>query len=140
MKVHADLVVARFRSVPALALKTFIAPTQRDAAGKLPVPPYAVIYPAEGTDSSDRLAGPTVDQHPRFTAHIVGSSYDSCAAALALAKAKFVLNGVGVEAVIADELSSGMFFNAPQPIQVDYDLTPPLVYATVELGWDSTPA
>ena len=140
MNVHTDLVVARFRSVPALATKTFVAPAQRDAAGKLPVPPYAVIYPAEGSDTSDRLTGPLVDRHPRFTVHLVGASYDVCAAALALVKAKFVVNGVGVEAVVDGEISSGMFFESPQPIQVDYDLTPPLVYATVDIGWDSSPA
>jgi hypothetical protein len=139
VKIHSDLVLARFRSVVPLASKTFVAPAQRSAAGVLPVPPYAVIYPAAGTDSSDRLAGPLVDQHPRFTAHIVGSSYDVCDAVLALVKAKFIVNGVGIEAVIAGEKSSGMFFNSPQPIQVDYDISPPLVYATVELGWNSSP-
>lgn len=139
MKVHADLVLARFRSVTQLASKTFVAPAQRSAAGALHVPPYAVLYPAAGADSSDRHTGPLVDQHPRFTAHIVGSSYDVCDTVLALVKAKFIVNGVGIQAVIAGEKSSGMFFESPQPIVVDYDITPPLVYATVELGWDSHP-
>lgn len=139
MKIHSDLVLARFRAVVPLASKAFVAPAQRSATGVLPVPPYAVIYPAAGTDSSDRHTGPLVDQHPRFTAHIVGSSYEVCDAVLALVKAKFIVNGVGIEAVIAGESGSGMFFESPQPIVVDYNLSPPLVYATVELGWDSHP-
>jgi len=140
MKKHTDYLLAQLRSIVPLTSKTFVAPAQRDAAGVLPKAPYVVVYPSEGVDSSDRLTGPVVSQHPSFTLHIVGSSYDNAATVAALIKAKFVLNGVGVEAVIAGENSYGMSYSSPQPIQVDYDISPPLVYATAEISWDSDPA
>lgn len=135
MKVHTQLVVDRIRSVPALASKTFLAPAQRDAAGKLPVAPYVVIYPSEGVDTQERLSGPRGVQHPRFTLHIVGSSYDNTATVAALIKAKFVVNGVGVEADIGGEHSYAMSYGSPQPVQVDYDLNPALVYVVAEISW-----
>lgn len=137
MKQHTDLVLARIRSIPPLASKAFVAPSQRDAAGKLPVAPYVVVYPAEGTDTRDRFTGPAITQHPSFTLHIVGSSYDNAATVAALIKAKFVAGGVGVQAVVDGETSRAMRYESPQPIQVDYDISPPLVYATAEISWDA---
>jgi len=138
-KAHTDLLLARIRSIPALASKTFVAPAQRDAAGKLPVAPYIVVYPSEGVDTRDRFTGPTTTQHPSFTLHIVGSSYDNCATVAALIKAKFVVNGVGIQADVPGERGRGMVFEPPQPIQVDYDITPALVYATADISWLSEP-
>lgn len=136
MRHHTnDVVLPRIRSIPALAAKTFVAPSQRDAAGKLPVPPYVVIYPSEGIDTQERMTGPKTGQHPRYTLHIVGSSYDNAATVAELIKAKFVVNGVGIQADIEGEHSYGMTYESPQPIQVDYDMSPALVYATAEISW-----
>ena len=137
MKQHTNLVAARVREITALASKTFVAPAQRGTDGKLPIAPYVVIYPAEGTDTASRLTGPVLSLHPRFTLHIVGSSYDNAATVAALVKAKFVVNGVGVQAVITGENPSGMAYESPQPIQVDYDVTPALVYAVAEIFWNT---
>jgi hypothetical protein len=140
MRHHTNLVVLpRIRSIPALANKTFVAPSQRDTAGKLPVPPYVVIYPSDGVDTRERLTGPQTAQHPRYTLHIVGSSYDNAATVAELIKAKFVVNGVGIQADVEGEHSYGMTYGSPQPIQVDYDTSPALVYATAEISWDADP-
>jgi len=135
VKKHTDYLLAQIRSIAPLASKTFVAPSQRDALGKLPVAPYVVVYPAEGTDTRERFTGPAVTQHPSFTLHIVGSSYDNAATVAALIKAKFVAAGVGIQAVVEGEHSYGMSYSSPQPVQVDYDVSPALVYATAEITW-----
>jgi hypothetical protein len=140
VKAHTDLVLARIQSIPAVASKTFAAVAPRDSTGKLPVAPYVVLYPSEGTDTRERFTGPAVTQHPRFTLHIVGSSYDNAATVAALIKAKFVTGGVGIQADIVGENAYGMAYESPQPIQVDNDLTPPLIYATAEISWSAEPA
>jgi hypothetical protein len=139
LKAHTDYLLSQIRSITPLASKTFVAPAQRSATGVLPVAPYVVIYPAEGTDTQERVTGPRSTQHPSFTLHIVGSSYDNASTVAALIKTKFVVNGVGVQAVVAGERCRNMRYSSPQPIQVDYDLTPPLVFATAEIMWDSEP-
>ena len=139
MKQHTDYVAGKIREVAYLASKTFVAPGQRDAAGKLPAAPYVVIYPAEGTDTADRFVGPRITQHPRFTIHIVGDDYDGVAEAAAAIKVKFVVGGVGVQPVVSGERSRNVAFESPQPIQVDYDRNPALVYATAEISWDADP-
>lgn len=137
MKKHTEYLLAQLRSIPALATKTFTAPSQRDAAGKLPVAPYVVVYPSEGTDTRERFTGPAATQHPSFTLHIVGSSYDNAATVAALIKAKFVVRGVPIQATVVGEKSRNMAYSSPQPIQVDYDVTPALVYAVAEISWDA---
>jgi hypothetical protein len=139
VKQHTSLVKSRIQSIPPLASKTFVLAATRDSAGNLPVAPYVVIWPADGTDSVERLAGPNAQMNPRFVLHIVGSSYDNAQTVTELVKAKFVAAGFGIQAVIPGEFSGGMRISEPQPTQVDYDLDPPLIYNTLEVAWEAQP-
>jgi len=139
VKQHTDYLLAQLRSIVPLAEKTFVAPGQRDAAGKLPSTPYVVVYPSEGTDSADRFTGPKLTQHPDFTLHIVGADYDNTVKVAALIKGKFVVNGVGVQPLVTNERSRNLRYSSPQPIQVDYDSHPALVFAVAEISWDAEP-
>lgn len=136
MKQHTALVKARIQSIPALASKTFVLTAPR-VAGELPKAPYVVIWPANGTDSAERLAGPFAQMNPRFVVHVVGSSDDNVQTVSELVKAKFVANGFGIQADIAGEFATGMRVTEPQPTQVDNDVTPPLIYNTLEVSWEA---
>lgn len=141
MKKDTDAVVARFQSVSQLAAKTFVARAPRASDGSLPAAPYVVIYPSDGTDTQERLTGPRSTRHPRYTAHIVGSTYDNCQKALELAKVKFIAaNGFSIPIVTAGDVTRNLSWSTPQPLQVDDDTAiAPLIYATVEIGWDAEP-
>ena len=139
MKVHADWVKARVQLVSNIATKTYMAFAPR-VAGALPAAPYVVIHSSDGIDSQDRYTGPRVTQHPRFTLHIVGTSYDSVAAVTRNIKAQFIVNGFGVIPVIEGERCWGLWWDAPVPTEVDNDVSPPIVYNIIELGFTTEPA
>ncbi len=107
--------------------------------GALPAAPYVVIHPSDGEDSQERLTGPRGTQHPDFTFHIVGSSYDNAQTVTELIKGKFVVSGFGVFLTVAGEYTTRCRWAMPTPTQVDNSLTPPLIYNVAELGFDSTP-
>lgn len=132
MRVHTAALVSRLQSVPALAAKTFVSMAPNGT-----VAPYVIVHPADGVDTVERLAGPASTQHPRFTLFFVGSSYDNAATVTELAKAKFVDRGTAIQVVVEGERSGGLQWSSPQPVQVDNDVTPPLVYSTVEISWYS---
>ena len=141
MKAHTDALVALTQQIPALATKTFVAiakfPTGTEESKKYP---YVVYFPAAGTDSAERMTGPAVTQHPRWTRHTVGQSYAQVADTEADIHAKLVPNGRGVVLEVAGQVCGPMWDESPIPIQVDNDVTPPLVYAVSECGFDSDPA
>ena len=139
MLAHTNAVVARIQSIPALAVKTYKLVAPRDAQGKLPVAPYAVLQPSDGTDTQERFSAPRSTQHPRFVLHIVGSSYDNAQTVTELVKAKFItpVTFVPIQVNVAGESGRNLTWSAAQPTQQDDDLQPPLIYNTVELGWDS---
>lgn len=132
MKQHTDALKALIQSVPALASKTFVTVTPAGVA-----PPYVVIHPADGTDTQERLTAPRVAQHPRFTIHSVGSSADNCAAVAKAVKDKLIVGGRGVRVDVPGEKSFPAWWESPIPIQVDNDVTPPLIYHVAECGWSS---
>jgi len=136
---HTQAVKAKIQEIAALATKTHLGIAQKDSAGKIPAPPLVLIHPAGGTDTQERLAGPRSTQHPRFTLHIVGSSIDNVETIRDAVKAKFVVNGRGVPPTVAGEVTSALSWDEPTPIQWDTDLTPPVPYAVVELGFTADP-
>lgn len=138
MRAHTNAVKARIQTVQALTAKTFVG-TARKADGKLQEPPYVVIYPAEGTDDTDRLTGPSTVQNPRFTIHIVGGSYDNVQSLVERIKPLFVLNGRAIEIDVPGERGYGLYWSSPVPIQWDFDV-PDRLYQVVELGFSSEPA
>lgn len=139
MKRHTDYVKSRIQNVTNLASKTYVSTVPR-AAGTIPTPPYAVLHPSDGSDSVERLSGPAVTQHPRFTLWIVGTSYDSVAIVTENVKAQFVVAGVGVTPAIAGESCSRVWWDQPVPTDVNDTVTPALVFNIIELGFDTEPA
>lgn len=137
---HTLAVQARIQADPAVVVKTYIAIAPKDSNGKLPATPYVVIYPGNGTDSSDRLAGPNVTLNPSFTLHVVGSSWDQAAQLTERIKALFVAGGRGTPPVIEGENTSGLRWSEPLPVQIDRDVTPPVAYQVVELDFTAEPS
>lgn len=102
--------------------------------------PYVIIHPSEGIDDTDRVTGPRLTTHPEFTFHVVGLTAASVQAAVALLKAKFVVNGRVVNPSVSGRRNMQAYWRSPMPLQTDRDVTPWLVYAVVEFGWRSDPA
>jgi hypothetical protein len=140
VKVHTDPVVARIRAIPDLASRTHLARAPKDVNGNLPATPLAIVYPADGTDTVERLAGPARHQHPRFTLHLVGSSYNNVAAITQAVKAQFIdADGWAIPLEAPGWMISNLTWSSPIPIQVDTDTTPPVFYQVIELGFDADP-
>lgn len=135
MKIHTDWVKAQIQAIPALAAKTFTLEAPKDSNGKLPTAPFMVIYPADGIDRAERLAGPAITQNPRFLLHIVGSSYDNVATVTALVKARFIVDGFGVTPTIPDASCGRVWWHSPQPVALDRDVVPAIPFQVIELGF-----
>ena len=140
MKIHTARVEAIAKEVPALTSKTFVGRGHKGVDGSLVTPPLLVIYPADGIDTQERLTGPSSTQHPRFTLHIAGTSYDQVAEVTGLLKAKFIdVDGYGIPPAIEGWATSDVTWSAPVPIQEDTDVTPSVLYQVIELGFDAEP-
>ncbi len=137
---HTLAVQALIKTDPAVTSKTYIAEAPRDGQGRLPAAPFVIIYPGNGTDSSDRLSGPRVRESPFFTLHIVGTSWDNTLQLTERLKGLFVVNGWGVPPTISGKLTSDLSWSEPIPIQVDRDTTPAVVYQVVELSFTAEPS
>lgn len=126
--------------VPALTGHVFVA-TAKGTDGAPIVGPYAVLWPIDGADDTDRLAGPPVVTHPAFTLHIVGASANQVQVIAGLVKAKFTSpSGFITAPDVTGRSNTGAYWRSPIPLQTDTDVTPALVYQVIELGWDSSPA
>lgn len=140
MRVFTDVVEARAKSVPAFTTKTFVVRGHKTAAGVLVAPPLVVIYPAEGIPTQERFSGPRSTQHPRWTIHIVGTSYGQVSDCTDLLKAQFIdSHGFGIPWVVAGWSVRNVAWSAPVPIQEDTDVTPSVLYQVVELSLDADP-
>jgi hypothetical protein len=139
-KAQTDAVVSRTQEIVALASKTFKLVAPRDAQGKLPTAPYVVCQPSDGTSTQERLTGGRSTAHPRYVFHTVGTSYDNAQTVMELVKAKFIdTNGFGIPLTVVGESCRNMRWESVTGVQVDDDVTPPLIYATSELIWDAEP-
>jgi len=136
---HSRAVETRTRTVPALATATYVGRVPKTSAGSLVTRPYAVIYPAEGIDTQDRLTGGRRVQHPRFMIHVVGDSYNGVAAVASQLKARFIVDGFGIPLEVEGESTRNLQWSSPEPIQWEDDVTPPVAYQTIELSFDSEP-
>lgn len=134
-------VTARIKTITALASKTFELVAPRDGSGKLPTAPYVVVQPSDGTNTQDRMSGPRRVSHPRFVLHIVGSSYTNAQTVYELVRDKFIdpVTHFGIPVSVAGESCKNLTWSSVQPVQVDNDVTPPVIYASGELSWDAEP-
>jgi len=138
---QTNAVVARTQTDSWAASKTFKLVAPRDAQGNLPVAPYAVWQPSDGTSTQERFTGGKSTMHPRYVLHAVGSDYDNAQKFLERIKAKFIdANGFGIPLLVAGETCRNLRWESVQGVQVDNDLTPPLIWATAEITWDAEPA
>lgn len=135
MKQHTDSLVALLKTIPAFATKTFVT----IASGAAPTLPYVLVHPSDGQDTQERVTGPRITQHPRWTIHTVGSSYDQVSAGAKLIKDKLVVSGRGVTLIVTGEVCQPCWYESPVPIQVDSDVVPPLVYHIAEVGFRADP-
>lgn len=135
-----QFVLALVQSVPALASSTYITMAPKQPAGQPPLTyPYALIHPTGGTDTQGRATGPATTEHPEFTIHLAGESAEQCQALVDLLKAKVIVGGFGVIPNISGRSNKHMFWRMPIPIQTNTDVSPPICYAVVEVGWLSEP-
>ena len=135
-KPHTDALIAALKTIPAFATKTWptMVPT-----GTTPTLPYLLIHPADGVNTSERASLRHRTRHPRFTGHLVGSSYAQVAAGMTLVENILCPDGRGVVLVVAGERCTPLWLYSPLPIQIDTDVTPALVYQVFECGLDADP-
>jgi hypothetical protein len=123
--------------VPALAGKTWVT---RAPTGPVLPAQYCIVHPAAGADEAGRFMGPQTVEHPEFTLHIVGATADQVQALIDLVKAKFVVNGFMTPPTVSGRRNWAGYWRSPLPIQTDNTVTPPLLFAVIQLGWTSEPA
>lgn len=138
---QADALLVRTKTAGRLNDKAWPLVAPRDADGKLPTPPYAVVQFHDGTDTQERFTGAKATAHPRGVIHVVGSSYANCQKTVDELKSAFIdpVTKFPIPFVIAGETCRNLTWSVPVPVNVDNDLTPPLIYATVEIAWDADP-
>lgn len=129
------------QTIPALASSTWVTLSPKPGTGQPPLSyPYALIHPTGGTDTQSRATGPYATEHPEFTIHLAGESAEQCAAVVDLFKAIVKPNAVGIIPTVSGRKNGQMFWRMPLPIQTNTDVTPPLCFAVVEVGWISDPS
>ena len=128
-RIHTQALVARTKTVPAFAVKTFVtrAPKGTEA-------PYVVWHPAQGTNTQERFTGPRASKHPRFTGHIVGETADQVQLLADLLETALFPGGRGVLTVSGESVKN-FWFESPLPVQVSTDPLPEVIYLVVECGW-----
>lgn len=128
-------------SVAALSSATYVTLAPKLPTGQPPSSyPYALIHPTGGVDTQSRVTGPVVTEHPEFTIHLAGESAEQCQAVVDLLKPFVIVNGFGIIPSITGRLNQRMFWRQPLPIQTNTDVSPPMCFAVVEVGWTSDPA
>jgi hypothetical protein len=133
--------VAYVEQVGALAASTFVTQLDKPATGQPPqTTPYALVHPADGIDEATRLTGPPVTEHPEFTIHIVGTTANQVKVVSDLLKHVLFPTGFGVTPTVTGRRCGKVFWRSPLPVQTDKNITPPLCFAVIEVGWRSDPA
>lgn len=122
------------KTVTAFASKTYVT-----VAPKGTLAPYVVIHPAQGRNTADRLTGPSVTKHPRFTLHVVGETADQVQLLADLLETAIFPSGHGV-ITVASESVKNFWYESPLPIQVSTDPLPEVIFLVIECGWTADPA
>jgi len=73
--------------------------------------------------------------------HVVGETYDHAQGVLEDVKELFIdpVSRFPYPINVAGELARNIVWDGVLPVQVDNDVTPPIIYATAELSWDADP-
>lgn len=133
-----DYLRTLIEGVPILATATYITQVPKQPTGNPPLAlPYALIHPSDGVDEQTRNTGPYSTEHPEFTLHFVGEDAEQCKAIAELVKAKVIVNGFGIIPTISGRRCQRAYWRSPIPIQTDPDVTPPICFYVVEVGWVS---
>jgi len=133
-RIHTQALKALIEAIPAFASKTFISIVPAGTES-----PYIVLHPANGTNSQERVTGPRVTKHPRFTGHIVGVTADQTQLLTDLLEGALFPGGRGVVVSVVGESAKPLWFESPVPVQVSTDPLPQIVFQVVEVGWRSDP-
>lgn len=139
MLQHTTAVRDRIKEIPALSAKTYTGTAPKDSNGRYPSAPYVLVHPADGIDRQASFTGPRLEQNPRFTLHIVGSSSDNVQTITKAVKDKFVVNGFGIAPYVEGEVTRSLTWSSSQPIDWDTAVTPPIPFQVVEISFVSTP-
>lgn len=137
MITDTDALRAVLEAIPGLSGKTFVGFTT--PVGTKIVAPYVLIFPAGGTNTADRLTGPSQVRNPSFTLHVVGANADSTQIVFDNIAAAFNADTFVTPPPVAGRRNYGGYFRCPLPIQVSDTADPPVAYAIAELGWASEP-
>lgn len=137
MKADTDALRAVLEAIPGLSGKTFVGFTT--PVGTKITAPYVVIFPSPGTNTADRLTGPTQVRNPSFTLHVVGANADSTQIVVGNIATAFNADSFVTPPTVTGRRNSAGYFRCPLPIQVSDTADPPIAYAVVELGWASEP-
>lgn len=134
-------VVGLVETVTALSAATYVTTLPKPATGQPAAPlPYALVHPADGVDEQTRATGGYSTEHFEATIHLVGASANQCKVLADLLKAKVVVGGFGIIPTIDGRRCQRMYWRSPIPIQTDSDVTPPICFQVIEVGWTSDPA
>ena len=137
MKADTDALKAVLSAIPGLSGKVFVAFTT--PVGTNITAPYVLVFPAGGTNTADRLTGPTQVRNPAFTLHVVGANADSTQIVFDNISAAFTADAFVTPPTVTGRRNSAGYFRCPLPIQVSDTADPPMAYAVIELGWTSEP-
>jgi len=138
MQRDTDWLKATLETIPALANSVFVTTVPPNT-----VPAHSddfrfvVIHPQDGDDDTDRLTGPNVHRHPRFTLYSVGADARQAQATAERVKARLVVQGFGIVPDVPGEFTQRLWYSVPTPLAVDRDPSPHWVFHTAELGWKS---
>ncbi|MCS4277718.1 hypothetical protein M2390_002927 [Mycetocola sp. BIGb0189] len=140
-RAHDKALLAVLSAIPALKGKVFPTQVPRDPAGAVTVPPpYVVVQPADGTDDTDRLAGPRLRQNPSWTIHSAGTTTDQAKWAAEQVKNQLVNRGLGIHLTVPGERPGRIRYESPVPVRVDTTVVPPVHVHTATVGFTSDPA
>lgn len=133
-KKHTDALKAKIREIAPLVSKVFVTVADRTVTE-----PYVVIHPASGANTQDRVSAPRSTKHPRFTLHVVGSSGEQAQHFADQLEELLFPAGRGIRIDVVGEKGRPLWFEQPLPIQALTDPQPTVIFAVIELGWQSDP-
>lgn len=134
-------VVGLLEQLPAFESATYVTQTPKPSAAQPAiVGTYALVHPADGIDEQTRNTGPAQTEHFEATVHLVGSSANQVKVLADLFKPLVIVDGFGIIPTIEGRRCQRMYWRSPIPVQTDPDVTPPICFYVVEVGWVSDPA
>jgi hypothetical protein len=141
---YADTVALKafIETLPTFQQATFVGEATKPAPNSVDVvsTPYVVLFPADGTNTTDSLTGPHLVENPEYTGWIVGDSAEQAGIGLSLIRQLLFPGGRGARITVAGRQNDRCWFESPVPLQRDASVTPPLHYHVFRTGWRSQPA